>query len=440
MNVNASLTQASSAARAVAGDDLVREQAHVFRVHTRAYTDPEILALEYQHIFMKTWCYVAHESEIAAPGDFRTSHIGTQPVIVSRGLDGEVNVLLNRCAHRGAAVCRESRGNTASFICPYHAWSYAPDGRLTGVTGRDDASGYSEHFEAPEGLFRLPRVETYRGFIFASFNKEIAPLTEYLGRTKILIDRKLNQSPEGEIVVHPRPYVGNYEGNWKFHAENIIDGYHFMYTHQAFVKLQQKYGDSTGDFGVHKGGSPNEMKKIRTRGLVWGCRQGHIVNQKPALNPEELLDGEFGDYYRAIYDRYGDEEFRWVFGSNAACIFPNLGMIHNQIRTWRPIAPNLTEVRIYLYDLKGAPPAFNEGMLRSQERFYGPAGHGMPDDIEIFAVNQQGMEASALEWLILERGMHKEVSLDGGDIEGMPSSETGHRAFWRQWRRAVAGA
>jgi len=345
--------------------------------------------------------------------------------------------MLNRCVHRGAALCREPRGKAQSFTCPYHAWTYGLDGKLTGITGMKDVGGYGDDFQQPEGLYRLPRIEIYRGFVFASFNDKVPPLEQYLGRAKRLIDLKLNQSPEGSITIRSRPYVGNYEGNWKFHAENIIDGYHFMYTHQAFVKLQAKYGDTTGDFGVHKGGNANEMKKIRTRGMVWGCDQGHIINQKPALGTDDLLNGDYADYYRSILDKYGEEEFGWIFGSNAACIFPNLGIIHNQIRTWRPIAPNLTEVRIYLYDLDGVPDSFNEGMLRSQERFYGPAGHGMPDDIEMFAVNQQGLEHSVVEWLILERGMQRETDLGDGDIEGAPSSETGHRAFWRRWRRAM---
>lgn len=426
---------------ALMGDDMVRQGSGTFRVSSRAYTENAVLKMEQKNIFEQKWCFVAHESEITSPGDFRTGHIGMQPIIVTRGAEGQISVLLNRCVHRGAAVCRETRGNARSFVCPYHAWNYAMDGKLVGISGRNDAGGYAPDFEEPEGLFRLPRVESYRGFIFASFNPDVPPLTEALGRVTTIIDRKLNQSPLGTISIHARPYVGNYEGNWKFHAENIIDGYHFMYTHQAFVKLQSKFGDSTGDFGVHKGGTPSEMRRNRNRGHVWGCSAGHIVNQKPAINTQELLEGPFADFYRAINERYGEEEFGWIFGSNAACIFPNFGLIHNQIRTWRPIAPNLTEVRIYLYDLDGAPEEFNAGMLRSQERFYGPSGYGMPDDIEMFAVNQQGMEANSLEWLILERGMHAETPLGDGDIEGMPSSESGHRAFWREWSRSMnAGA
>lgn len=415
--------------------DCVKDEGRRFRVHSRAYTDPDVLRLEIDLIFMRSWVFVGHETEIPNPGDFKTAHVGMQPVLLTRCAEGRIHAFLNRCLHRGSVVCREPRGNTLSFTCPYHAWSYGIDGKLTAIS---DPNGYPDDFKVPEGLQRVPHLDSYRGFVFVNFDPEAPALVDNLGRAKVLIDRKLNQSPKGMITVHTRPYVGRYKGNWKFHAENIIDGYHFMYTHQAFAKLQQKYGDTTGDFGVHKGGNPAEMKKIRTRGNVWGCAQGHIVNQKPALDIPDLLTGEFASYYRGLLDRHGEEELAWVLGSNAACIFPNLGLIHNQIRTWRPLAHDLTEVRIYLYDLDGAPPGFNEGMMRSQERFYGPAGHGMPDDLEVFAANQQGLDASALQWLILDRGIGKETPLSAGDVEGMPSSETGHRAFWRRWQHLLS--
>src|SRR5690606_16276371 len=119
-------------------------------------------------------------------------------------------------------------------------------------------------------------------------------------------------------------------------------------------------------------------------------------------------------------------------------IFPNFGIIHNQLRVWRPVSPNQTEVTVYPYALDGAPEGFNKGMLRSHERFYGPAGYGAVDDLEIFAVSQQGLSVTAMDWLILERGMHSEKPLSADEIEGMPSSETVHRAFWRAWRRLIS--
>ena len=417
---------------------LILDRPHTFRVHTAAYTDPEIFTLEMKRIFEATWVFLGHTSEIPAPGSFKTSYIGTQPVIVVRGDDGAVNVLVNRCVHRGSVVCREARGQAAGFNCPYHGWSYATDGRLVGIPMRHEEAGYSEDFQAPSGLFRVPRVETYRGLIFATFNVEASSLLEHLGRARVLIDRKFDRSLSGEIELLSDPYVMTYTGNWKFQAENIVDGYHFLFVHGPFAKLQGLYGDSTGDFGVHKGGSTAEMRKIRSQGVTIGSAQGHGLSETPCPNTEELLTGPFAEYYRKLLDTYGTEEFEWITGSGAGCIFPNFGIIHHQLRSWRPIAPDKTEVTVYPYALKDVPEEINEGWLRSQERFYGPSGYGMVDDVEAFAMNQQGLQGSAVDWLIIERGVDTEKLLADGDYHGVQMSETSMRAFWRRWRQLMA--
>lgn len=423
-----------------ANDGLVVDAPHTFRVRTEAYTDPEVFELEMRRIFEKTWVFVAHVSEIPNLGDFKTSYIGLQPVIVVRSNNGEINVLVNRCVHRGAVLCREARGNARSFNCPYHGWAYTNDGKLGAVTHRDELGGYSPDFKQPEGLARVPRVDIYRGFIFASFNTEAPPLLQHLGRAKLLLDRRLNLSPVGEIVLHSDPFVGRYKGNWKFQAENIVDDYHFLFVHKAFVELQSKYGDSTGNFGLHPGGNTAEMRKVRYRGNAWGCPQGHGILDAPLPSLDKVLDGPFADHYRALQETHGAEELAWIAGRGIGCIFPNLGTIHQQIRVWRPIAPDLTEVTIYPYELKGAPDAFNQGMLHSQERFYGPAGHGAADDMEMFAMNHAGLAGRAVEWLIFERGVDTDTVLENGDCQGKPSSEACQRGFWRQWKHLMSAA
>jgi benzoate/toluate 1,2-dioxygenase alpha subunit len=428
------------APRLSAVDDLVLDAPHTFRVRTDAYTDPDIFALEMKRVFEKTWVFLAHTSEIPNNGDFKTSYIGLQPVIVVRSAHGEINVLVNRCMHRGAVLCRETHGNARVFNCPYHGWAYANDGKLTGIPHSDELGGYSSDFARPEGLFRVPKVEVYRGFIFASFNVDAPPLQQHLGRARLLLDRRLNLSPVGEIEIVSDPFVGRYRGNWKFQAENIVDDYHFLFVHKAFVQLQAKYGDATGNFGLHPGGNTAEMKKVRYRGNAWGCPQGHGILDAPHPNLDTVLNGPFAAHYRALQDTHGADELSWIAGRGIGCIFPNLGTIHQQIRTWRPIAPDLTEVTIYPYVLKGAPDAFNEGMLHSQERFYGPAGHGAADDMEMFAVNHAGLAGRAVEWLILERGVDTDTYLDNGDCQGKPSSEACQRGFWRQWKQLMSAA
>lgn len=421
------------------GLGLVDEGPRRFRVHTRAYTDRAVFDAEMERIFGRSWVYVCHASEVPEPGDYRTAYVGLQPVIVVRQPDRSIAVLVNRCIHRAAVVCREGRGKADEFMCPYHGWVYGIDGRLVAISQRRDAGGYPDDFDAPEGLFRVPRVDQYRGFVFASFDAAAQPLPDFLGRGRVLIDRKLNLSPAGEIAIRSRPYVMRYQGNWKFQAENIVDAYHFMHTHKGFVALQAKFGDSTGDFGLHKGGNTKAMHQVRFRGYTWDIPNGHAQLERPVDDLAAELTGEYGEYYRALEAQHGTDEMVTLLGKVAGTVFPNMGMIHQQIRVWRPIAPDLTEVAIYPYELVGAPDSYNEGMLRSQERFYGPSGHGMPDDVDIFARNQQGLAGAVVPWLVLERGIDSDELLETGEYRGLSSSEAPQRALWRGWQRLMNG-
>ncbi len=110
-----------------------------WRVHGSIYTSEAIFAAEQERIFRTSWLYVAHESELQSPGDYKTTYAGTQPVIVTRGADdGRLRVMLNRCRHRGAAVCQAESGSANFFRCPYHGWTYRNTGELRGIT-YDDA-------------------------------------------------------------------------------------------------------------------------------------------------------------------------------------------------------------------------------------------------------------------------------------------------------------
>ena len=119
-----------------------------------------------ERIFGRTWVYLGHDCEISQDGDYKTTTIGTHPVIVARLADGSVTALLNRCRHRGATVCQHEVGNSRFFRCAYHAWTYANDGKLIGVPM---PAGYGPSFKREEhGLATVPRIASHRGFIFGS--------------------------------------------------------------------------------------------------------------------------------------------------------------------------------------------------------------------------------------------------------------------------------
>lgn len=102
-------------------------------VSARIFVDEDIYQQELERIFARSWLFVAHESEVPRPGTFVTRSMGEDPVIVWRGADGQVRVLLNVCRHRGRRVCGEDLGQAAQFRCPYHGWTYNSQGELVGV-------------------------------------------------------------------------------------------------------------------------------------------------------------------------------------------------------------------------------------------------------------------------------------------------------------------
>src|SRR5215470_14047015 len=149
----------------------------VTRVPYQVFTDPAIYAREQERIFRgPVWNYVGLEAELPNPGDYKATFVGDTPVVVSRDKDGTLHAFVNRCAHRGALVCRDMKGNRASHVCVYHQWSYDLRGRLTGVPfrkGIDGKGGYSSDFD-PSGISLPPlRLETHRGLVFVSFAPDV---------------------------------------------------------------------------------------------------------------------------------------------------------------------------------------------------------------------------------------------------------------------------
>jgi len=130
------------------------------------------------------WCYVALEAELPNPGDFKSTFIGDTPVVVSRDKDGSLHAFVNRCAHRGALVCREMKGNRASHVCVYHQWSYDHKGSLVGIPyrrGINGNGGYPADFKPEQHGLQTLRVESYRGVVFGTFAKDMESVADYMG-------------------------------------------------------------------------------------------------------------------------------------------------------------------------------------------------------------------------------------------------------------------
>ena len=415
-------------------DGLVEEA----RVHGDCYVDPAIFDDELERIFYRSWVYVGHEAEVPDPGDFKQGWIGRQSVLLIRGEDREVRVLMNRCAHRAATLCQTYRGNARVLRCAYHGWSYGCDGRLRGMPYAD---GYGPNLDKDQwSLTSPPRVDRYRGFVFASVACEGVSLVEHLGRPVMeQLDLFCDLSPQGELLACSGTNKYGYDANWKLQMENSIDGYHPNFAHQAFFQvIQQRTGARIDLFAGNSA--------CRTRDLG----RGHSMLEYPALNlaspdarPSELLKrSAWGErYWDDMVAGHGERRAEEVIrsGGTHMHVFPNLVVLQNQLRTIRPVNVDRTEVLLSPVLLAGAPDELNAERLRAHETFYGPAGGGVPDDIEMFIRVRAGLECRVDPWLRFERGLHREKTDADGTRYGQMTDEVPQRAMWRHWKRLMTG-
>jgi phenylpropionate dioxygenase-like ring-hydroxylating dioxygenase large terminal subunit len=177
-------------------------------VHRAAYADPAVFALEMERIFRRAWLYVGHESEIPRAGDYALAPLAGDEVLLVRQEDGSVAALHNRCAHRGARIATCPGKAARALRCPYHSWTYRLDGSLLGVPLPE---GYDE---LPAGLARVPRLESYRGFLFATHDATAPALREYLGELASAFDNMVDRAPEGTLTRFGGRLQLEYRGNW----------------------------------------------------------------------------------------------------------------------------------------------------------------------------------------------------------------------------------
>jgi phenylpropionate dioxygenase-like ring-hydroxylating dioxygenase large terminal subunit len=415
-------------------DQLVREDC----VHRSLYTDPNIFEEEMLKIFGRTWVYLAHESEVPAPDDFKTAYVGRRPVIVTRDGRGRLHALLNRCRHRAATVCREERGSSKIFTCPYHGWAYRNSGELTGVPW---PTGYAPGFDRSQlGLGSL-RVESYRGFIFGTLDQAVPDLPEYLGPAAPMLDQWIDRAPGGDVVVTNANRMA-YRGNWKLASDNSADGYHPAFSHRSLLKMAQRLGEQK-DMVYFAQNPDNGPMYVQSLG------HGHtFADQRP--NYEGV-----GSYWRQqrpqpgreayeqeLRKRYGDEADRWLdlaIGSQMNLnIFPNLLVIGNQIQVIEPIAVDYTQLTWYSTVIKGVPDEINVLRMRTQEDF---PNFGEPDDQTNFEECQRGLSIPEVEWVLCNRGLGipgRQHENERGVVTGPVTDELVIRGFYQEWKRLMS--
>jgi phenylpropionate dioxygenase-like ring-hydroxylating dioxygenase large terminal subunit len=406
------------------------------RVHGSIYTDPAIFDDEMDRIFHRGWVYVGHESEIPKPGDFRARHIGRQPVIFVRGDDDRVRVLMNRCTHRGSVVCPHEQGNAKGFVCAYHGWTFRNTGALIAVRHGERCP---ETFRKEEyGLRTAPRTGTYRGLMFASLSERGPSLDEHLGApAKAEIDIAFDLSPSGGIDASCGVHRYGYAGNWKLQVENATDGYHLGFLHRSFIQISvERAGVKSGP--DYSGTSPFRVKSLGNGHVSWDMSSPASGAMLLGANAE--LPPAQKDYIESLIAARGREyAFKLLSrGGPHVLIFPNLVFIQTHIRMIRPLSVESTEVFLYPYRLNDVSSAINTLRLRNHQAFYGPAGGGATDDLEVFQRITEGLRATVDPWILIQRGFGREQREPDGSISGQITDELNNRAILQYWKRAMS--
>lgn len=402
--------------------------AQRFRVHRSAMTSPEIHRAEVERIFAKSWLYVGHESEVPEPGDFVRRPVGGRPIFMVRGMKtGNVNVFHNTCTHRGALVCRQDSGNSKVFQCFYHAWTFDSEGNLKGVPGRDAYAGGLNFDEL--ALKRVARVESYRGFVFASFDPDIEDLPTYLAGAKDYLNLVIDGCG-GAVEMVRGTHEYSFAANWKLLVENSFDGYHAESTHDTYFKYLVALGTD-----LHGGVS----------GQAVDLGNGHAVIEytapwgRPVAKWEPLFGAAARDEIERLHADlvagHGEAKAHAMAEMNRnLLIYPNLiinDIMAVAVRTFYPSAPDAVDVTMWELAPHGELPGLRQRRLDSFLTFLGPGGFATPDDVEALESCQQGYASGGVEWNDISRGMGRAP---------MANDEEQMRVFWRRWQQQMGVA
>ncbi len=393
------------------------------RIPFAVFSSQAVYDREQERIYRgPTWSFLGLEAEIPSPGDYKSSFIGDSPVVMTRTRAGGLAAWVNRCAHRGAMVCRTLRGNAITHSCVYHQWSYSGEGDLVGVPfrrGQKGNSGMPPDFDPADHGLRKLRVESYRGLVFATFSDAVAPLSDYIGPAmRPYIDRIFHKPVE--YLGCTRQYSNS---NWKLYLENVKDPYHASLLHLFhatfnILRVGMKSSCVTSADGLHN--------------IV-------LVVQE--------ADRDAGDYRAQKIRSYDDKfrleddgilalvpEYEIVATNHIQPIFPQLiiQQIHNTLvaRQLLPKGPGNFELIFHFFGYEDDTPELRKLRIK-QANLVGPAGFISMEDTEATELVQQGTAADGDATSVIDMARH---ATEHGDTL---ISEHMVRSFWQGYARLM---
>jgi phenylpropionate dioxygenase-like ring-hydroxylating dioxygenase large terminal subunit len=422
---------------------LVRDDA----VHRDVYINPELFDLEMERLWQSAWTYVGHDSQVPNSGDFYTTNIARQPLLMLRGSDGAVRVLLNRCAHKGSKIVGANSGNCGKLLrCSYHGWTYTLDGSLRTVPVK---SGYADtrfgESEAATGLTRVPNVAIYRGFVFARLKATGASFEEYFGDSLSSIDNLADRSPVGRLEVAGAPLRYMHNSNWKMFVENLNDTMHPMVAHESSAgTARELWKDQPPE-------APKPMVIEQFLPFVSNYDFFDKMGVKIYDNGHSYTGVNFSihssysaipEYAAQMEAAYGAERARAILGESRhnTVYYPSLtikGAIQT-IRVVRPIAVDRTLIESFTLRLVGAPPALLERSAVYNRVINAPTSVVGHDDLYCYRAIQEGLASNGNDWVNLQRN-YSDREKEGGLLgTHNGTSEVSMRGQFRAWVAAMA--
>jgi len=400
-------------------------------IDRRILTDPDIYKQELEQVFGRCWIVIGHESLISNPNDFHSGYIGEDPILMTRDAKGKTHAFLNMCRHRGNRVCRADYGNAPSFMCTYHGWTFATDGKLVGVPGYKEA--YFEELDRSQWGLIEASCDSYKGIVFATWDKSAPSLVDYLGDAAWYLDLILDRRAGGtELLGGMQRHM--MATNWKIPSDNIAgDSTHVPVTHGSMGMI--------GALGSRT--RPTTLSANPTSVNVY-AGNGHGFIGKYDGPPREVNEGmNIGGVVAEYYQQHA-AEFKRRMGEARANqmggptnIFPSTAFLGTSIVRMRiPRSPLKTEEWTYCLVDKDAPREVKADQKRRLTFQSGASGIMESDDSN----NWDQVSRSGTFWKAKEYPVNYQLGL-GRDkrSEMMPGtlspnlSETNQRGFYAFW-------